>query len=86
MTIHEPRKPELRDGVVAILKADCPTCELIVPVLGERLHADSLILLDDADRPSEVEVLRRWTAEAKMTVELRDVPKGTFARITRRIS
>ena len=58
----------------------------LVPVLGERLHADSLILLDDADRPSEVEVLRRWTAEAKMAVELRDVPKGAFALVTRRMS
>jgi len=58
----------------------------LLPVLGERLHAESLILLDDADRPSEVEVLRRWTAEAKMAVELRDVPKGTFALVTRRLS
>ena len=58
----------------------------LLPVLGERLHPGSLILLDDADRPSEVEVLRRWSAEAKMHIELRDVPKGNFALVTRRTS
>ena len=28
-------KPVLPDGMVAIVKRDCPTCALIVPVLGQ---------------------------------------------------
>jgi hypothetical protein len=30
-----PMKPVLPDGMVAIVKRDCPTCALIVPVLGQ---------------------------------------------------
>lgn len=52
MTIHEPRKPELRDGVVAILKADCPTCELIVPVLGELIARGLAVTVYTQDDPS----------------------------------
>lgn len=57
----------------------------LLPVLGEHLHADSVILLDDANRPSEVEVLSRWSSEANLDVELRDVSTGTFAVVTRRV-
>ena len=28
-------RPELRDGIVAFVKRDCPTCELVAPVLAE---------------------------------------------------
>lgn len=35
----------------------------LVPVLGERL-VPSVILMDDADRPREVEAIDRWTAMA----------------------
>ncbi|HYH86749.1 MAG TPA: hypothetical protein VEX60_14955 [Pyrinomonadaceae bacterium] len=56
----------------------------LLPVLGDRLQAGALILLDDANRPSETEVLRRWGAEADISVEMRERPTGTFALVTRR--
>ena len=55
----------------------------LLPVLGERLPAGSLILLDDANRPAEEEVLHRWSAEAGMSVQLREVPTGAYAVLTR---
>jgi hypothetical protein len=27
--------PRLPDGLVAVVKRDCPTCQLVAPVLGE---------------------------------------------------
>jgi hypothetical protein len=30
-----PGAPALPAGLVAIVKRDCPTCELVAPVLGE---------------------------------------------------
>jgi predicted O-methyltransferase YrrM len=53
------------------------------PVLGERLAPGAVILLDDADRPGEEEVLQRWRAEAAVRVELRRVQGGAYALITR---
>ena len=53
----------------------------LLPVLGERLPAGSVILLDDATRPGEVEVLQRWASETKLRVSLPDENK--FAVITR---
>lgn len=53
------------------------------PVLGERLGSGAVILLDDADRPGEEEVLRRWSTEARMRVDMRKVPGGAYAIITR---
>jgi len=55
----------------------------LLPLVGERLHADCMILLDDANRPGEAEVLRRWTTEGMMTTQLRDTPTGAFALVTR---
>lgn len=43
----------------------------LVPVLGDRLDVGCTILLDDAERPGEREVLRRWDAEAGLRHELR---------------
>jgi len=53
----------------------------LLPVLGERIREDSLILLDDAGREAEAEVLRRWAAERNARVTLRDAPTGTFALV-----
>jgi Methyltransferase domain len=53
----------------------------LLPVLGQRLPAGSLILLDDATRPGEVEVLQRWASETQMRMSS---PVGnSFAVITR---
>jgi hypothetical protein len=43
----------------------------LVPVLGDRLGVGCTILLDDAERPGEREVLRRWDAETGLRYELR---------------
>ncbi len=55
----------------------------LLPVMGERLPAGSVILLDDATRPGEVEVLRRWTNEEKLKVSPPVATDGSFAVITR---
>jgi hypothetical protein len=49
--------------------------------MGQRLRAEAVILLDDATRPGEVEVLRRWTNEAKLRVS--STGENKFAVITR---
>ena len=54
----------------------------LVPILGERLTSGAQILLDDANRPSESEALRRWTAETGASVALREMPTGSFALVT----
>lgn len=43
----------------------------LLSVLGDRLESGCTILLDDAERPGEREVLRRWHAEAGLCYELR---------------
>lgn len=53
------------------------------PVLGERLAPNAVILLDDAERPGEEEVLQRWSKEASMRVDMRRVSGGAYAVITR---
>ena len=54
----------------------------LLPVMHERLASANVILLDDASRASESEVLRCWTMEAPLSVQLRELPGGTFAVIT----
>jgi hypothetical protein len=54
----------------------------LLPVLGKRLGADVLILLDDADREAETDVLRRWVSEMNMKVMLRTSATGAFALVT----
>jgi hypothetical protein len=53
----------------------------LLPVMGERLPAGSVILLDDATRPGEVEVLQRWASDTKLRVS--SSPDNKFALITR---
>ncbi|HCB33679.1 MAG TPA: thioredoxin [Acidimicrobiaceae bacterium] len=53
--------PTLPDGLVAFVKRDCPTCELVAPVLG-RLAEDAGMTVytqDDAGFPAEVSAARR---------------------------
>jgi len=52
----------------------------LLPVMGERLSAEAIILLDDADRPGEVEALRRWTSEWKLRIKV--AAENKFAVIT----
>ena len=51
----------------------------LFPVLRERLLAGTLILLDDAHRPSEQEVVGRWSAEGNPSVTVKSGSAETFA-------
>lgn len=42
----------------------------LLPVLGDRLPAGSTILLDDAARPGELEVIKKWEQEVGFEIEL----------------
>jgi hypothetical protein len=54
----------------------------LLPLLGTHLAVGALILLDDANRAGEAETLSRWTAEANVSVALREAPTGAFALVT----
>ncbi len=53
---HDSTPPALPDGLVAIVKRDCPTCELVAPVLGAISAAVPLRVYsqDDPTFPHEV--------------------------------
>jgi hypothetical protein len=51
----------------------------LLPLMRDRLPGGSVILLDDAARAGETEVLQRWTREANLHVSY----AGAFALITR---
>jgi len=55
------------------------------PVFAERLSKSSVILLDDTQRSGEAEVLRRWAAEADLSVVERQNADSSFAIITRNV-
>jgi hypothetical protein len=55
----------------------------LMPVLGNRLSAGSVILLDDAERPGEIESLNRWKREVHLDFRMVEKSSGTFAVITR---
>jgi hypothetical protein len=49
--------PRLPDGLVAVVKRDCPTCTLVVPVLGElaaRSRALTVYTQDDPEFPASI--------------------------------
>jgi hypothetical protein len=54
-------------------------------VVGARLAPAVTILLDDAERPGEAEVLRRWAAEQQFDSRLVRGPAGrSYAVVQRR--
>ena len=54
----------------------------LLPVLGGRLEKGAVILFDDAREPGQPEVLRRWSTEHGMRVELRETEEVSFAVVT----
>jgi hypothetical protein len=71
--------PELPD-TFSLVVCDGPPAGLcgrygLVPVLGDRIRGE--VLVDDADRPDEQEVLSRWESEFGLEAEI----SGTYARI-----
>lgn len=55
----------------------------LMPVLGNRFSAGSIILLDDAERPGEMESLYRWQTEVPLDIDIVEKSSGTFAIIKR---
>jgi hypothetical protein len=55
----------------------------LLPVMGDHLR-NAVILLDDASRWGEREVLKRWETEYSLAAELREGPEGAFAVVERR--
>jgi hypothetical protein len=50
-------RPELTDGLTIVVKADCPTCSLVAPVVGELAAGDAPVTVvsqDDPAFPAEV--------------------------------
>lgn len=56
----------------------------LLPVLRDRLPA-ATILLDDAGRPAEAELIKRWENEARFETEIRGSQERAFA-VMRRLS
>lgn len=55
----------------------------LLPVMNERLSAGSLVMLDDANREGEAEVLERWSSETQLSIDMRETSTGAFALVTR---
>jgi hypothetical protein len=53
----------------------------LLPASGDRLSAGTVVLLDDASRESESQILARWWAEAGWKFEIRDEPPTEYAVI-----
>ncbi len=69
--------PPLPDGLVAIVKRDCPTCRLVAPVLAEL--ADGALPLtvysqDDPAFPDAVKVVDDTDLDVSFALELETVP------------
>ncbi|PPS43166.1 class I SAM-dependent methyltransferase [Chroococcidiopsis sp. TS-821] len=54
----------------------------LLPVMRQYFSPTNTILLDDADRPGEMETLEKWRREAGVKVEMQQMPQGTYAVIT----
>jgi hypothetical protein len=56
----------------------------LMPVIGERLASGAVIVLDDAGRPGEREMMERWQKEVSLHVEVFDKPAGKYATLVKR--
>ena len=69
--------PVLPDGVVAIVKRDCPTCELVAPVITSLMrsgHVDAVYSQDDPSFPEGVPVVDDSALGMSVALELDTVP------------
>ena len=69
-------RPPLPDGLVAIVKRDCPTCELVAPVLAEIAGRAGLAVYsqDDPAFPEGVAVIDDTGLEVSYHHEIEAVP------------
>ncbi|MES1021760.1 hypothetical protein ABN584_02500 [Gloeocapsa sp. BRSZ] len=54
----------------------------LLPIMKEYFSSENTVLLDDANRPGEMETLEKWIREAEVKVEMQQMPHGTYAVIT----
>lgn len=69
-------RPTLPDGLVAVVKRDCPTCELVVPVLEQLGAAGPLTVYtqDDPSFPASVDPVDDTNLEVSWHHEIETVP------------
>ncbi|MEX2268970.1 MAG: thioredoxin family protein, partial [Acidimicrobiia bacterium] len=73
----------LPDGLVAIVKRDCPTCQLVVPVLGQLAEGEEPLTVftqDDPTFPEELHPVDDTSLEVSLALDLDTVP--TVVRVT----
>lgn len=56
----------------------------LLPTMGTRLPGGTVILVDDAQRAREADVLRRWESCSPLVTEIREGPSGSYAVVTLR--
>lgn len=56
----------------------------LLPVMGDRMPPGSTILLDDAARPGELELIRKWELEAAFETDLIQTQNSQYAVMRRR--
>ncbi|MBM3670820.1 MAG: thioredoxin family protein [Actinobacteria bacterium] len=68
--------PSLPDGLVAVVKRDCPTCQLVVPVLEELAESDRLTIYtqDDAAFPEGLDPVDDTSLTMSFALDLDTVP------------
>ena len=55
----------------------------LLPVVGSRLPQGAVIVLDDAGRPGEMELVNRWQQETNLAVEVFRKPAGSYATLVK---
>jgi hypothetical protein len=73
----------LPDGLVAIVKRACPTCELVAPVLAQLKRATTLTVYtqDDPSFPPDVDVIDDTELDVSFALDIDTVP--TLLRVER---
>src|SRR5919204_4175697 len=67
--------PQLPDGLVAIVKRDCPTCQLVAPVLADLADGDTPLTVYSQDDPTfPVKVVDDTDLEVSFALDLETVP------------
>ncbi|HMG25967.1 MAG TPA: thioredoxin family protein [Acidimicrobiia bacterium] len=69
--------PPLPDGLVAIVKQDCPTCRLVAPVLADLAGGDDPLTVysqDDPTFPGGVKVVDDTALDVSFALDLETVP------------
>lgn len=67
----------LPDGLVAVVRAECPTCQLVVPVFSELKAAGRPLTIysqDDPDWPAGFEVIDDSPLDVSFDLQIRTVP------------